>query len=103
MPLVLSAICFSANAEDFDTDAAKSFAKENNCFRCHGSKKDKDGPALNKIALKYKGDPESETKLISHLASGIMTKFPDGHEEAHIVLNSDEAQIKNLIAWILSL
>jgi len=81
---------FSANAEVVDADAAKAFAKQNNCFRCHGLNKDKDGPAWTKIAAKFKADPKSEEKLLHHLTSGEKAKFPDGHEEAHMILKSDD-------------
>lgn len=95
---------FAINAEAADADAAKAFAKQNNCFRCHGVDKDKDGPAWNKIAAKFKADPKGEEKLLHHLSSGETAKFPDGHEEAHMILKSDDPnQIKNLVDWILSL
>ncbi len=96
--------CFSANAESVDVDAAKGLAKQNNCFRCHGVDKDKDGPAWNKIAAKFKADPKGEEKLLHHLTSGETAKFSDGHEEAHMILKSDDAKAtKNLVDWILSL
>ena len=79
--LLLSNYCLSAHAE-VDADAAKALAKQNNCFRCHGVDKDKDGPAFTKSAA----------------------KFPDGHEEAHTILKVDDPkEMNNLIAWILSL
>lgn len=97
-------VCFSVNAESVDADAAKTFAKQNNCFRCHGLDKDKSGSAFNKIAAKFKADPNAQEKLLQHLTSGGKVKFSDGHEEPHIVLKSDDPKpIQNLIAWILSL
>lgn len=104
--LIISLVvfCFSVNAETVDADAAKAFAKQNNCFRCHGIDKDKDGPAWNKIAAKFKADPKGEEKLLHHLSSGETAKFPDGHEEAHMILKSDAPkETKNLVDWILSL
>ncbi len=100
----IAVFCFSVNAEEIDVDSAKALAKQNNCFRCHGTDKDKDGPAWNKIAAKFKADSKGEEKLLHHLSSGEMAKFPDGHEEAHTILKSDDAkQTKNLVDWILSL
>ncbi len=97
------AFCHSARAE-LNADAAKAFAKENNCFRCHGIDKDKDGPGWNKIAAKFKADPKGEEKLLRHLSSGEKAKFPDGHEENHMILKSDDPNAtKNLVEWILSL
>ena len=90
-----------------DEEAARALARENNCFKCHALKKDKDGPAWSKVAEKYKGKPDAEAKLIHHITSGEMAKFPDGHEEKHKIVKTDppndQAQIKNLIDWILSL
>ncbi|MFZ4698929.1 MAG: c-type cytochrome, partial [Candidatus Methylumidiphilus sp.] len=78
--------------------------KQNNCFRCHGIDKDKDGPAWRKIAAKYKAMPNAEERLTKHLTSGEKAKFPDGHEEDHKILKSDDpAETKNLVDWILSL
>lgn len=104
LPIALTAFCFSANAEAVDADAAKAFAKQNKCFRCHGVDKDKDGPAWTKIAAKFKADPKGEEKLLHHLSSGEKAKFPDGHEEAHMILKSDDPkETQNLVDWILSL
>lgn len=102
--IALTAFCFSTQALAVDADAAKAFAKQNNCFRCHGVDKDKDGPAWTKIAAKFKSDPKGEEKLLHHLSSGEKAKFPDGHEEAHMILKSDDPkETKNLVDWILSL
>ena len=100
------ALCLSvdASAGEVDAAAAQAFAKQNNCFRCHGIDKDKDGPAWKKISAKYKGAADAEAKLTHHLTSGEKAKFPDGHEEDHMILKSDDAsEIKNLVDWILSL
>ncbi len=102
LAVALSSFCFSAQA--VDVDAAKALAKENNCFRCHGVDKDKDGPAWNKTAAKFKGDAKASEKLQHHLASGEKAKFADGHEEAHPILKSEDPKAtQNLIDWILSL
>jgi cytochrome c len=104
LPIALSAFCFSTDAGAVDADAAKAFAKQNNCFRCHGVDKDKDGPSFTKTAAKFKADPKAAEKLLHHLSSGEKAKFPDGHEEAHMILKSDDPkEIQNLVDWILSL
>ena len=100
--LLLSSYCFFAQAE-VDADAAKALAKQNNCFRCHGVDKDKDGPSFVKSAAKFKADPKAAEKLLHHLTSGEPAKFPDGHEEAHSILKVDDVkEMNNLIAWILA-
>src|SRR5512142_1789377 len=90
-----------------DVEAAKALARQNNCFKCHSAEKDKDGPSYKKVAEKYKGKDNAESRLIEHITSGEKAKFPDGHEEEHKIIQTsppkDMAQIKNLIDWILSL
>jgi cytochrome c len=91
-------------ASAVDADAARTLARQSNCFKCHAIDKDKDGPAWKKVAEKYKGKPGAEDKLIKHITSGEKAKFPDGHEEDHaIVKTKDQGQIRNLVDWILSL
>ena len=95
-----------AQAQAVDADAAKQLAKQNNCFKCHSIDKEKDGPSYQDVAKKYKGKPGAEAKLVKHLTSGEKAKFPDGHEEEHKIIKTspanDQAQIKNLVNWILS-
>lgn len=87
-----------------DADAAQALARQNNCFKCHGVDKKKDGPAYKEVAAKYRGKPDAEAKLITHITTGEKAKFPDGHEEDHkIIKTKDMDQIKNLVNWILSL
>jgi cytochrome c len=91
---------------DVDAEAAKALARQNNCLKCHAIDKDKDGPAYNKVAEKYKGKANAESRLIEHIMSGEKAKFPDGHEEEHKIVKTsppkDMAQIKNLVQWILA-
>ena len=102
--VAVAAVVLSADACAVDAAAAQALAKQNNCFRCHGIDKDKDGPAWKKIAAKFKGQPGAEEKLTKHLTSGEKAKFPDGHEEDHMILKSDDpSETKNLVEWILSL
>jgi len=85
-----------------DAEAAQSLARSNNCFKCHSVSKEKDGPSFKKTAEKYKGKADAQARLVHHLTSGEKAKFPDGHEEDHKIINTkDEAQVKNLVDWIL--
>ena len=84
-----------------DADAAKAVAKQNNCFKCHAVDKEKEGPALKSIAMKYKGKSDVEAKLIKHITSGEMAKFPDGHEEEHKIIKASPEETKNVVQWIL--
>jgi len=89
-----------------DADAAQALARQNNCLKCHGIDKDKDGPAFKKIAEKYRGKADAEAKLVNHITSGEKAKFRDGHEEEHKIVKTsppkDMAQIQNLVQWILA-
>ena len=94
----------AGHAAAADEDAAKALARQNNCFKCHGVDKKKDGPAWRDVAAKYKGKADAEQRLITHITSGEKAKFPDGHEEDHkIVKAQDPSEVKNLVDWILSL
>jgi cytochrome c len=100
-----AALTFSSAAYAVDEEAAKSLARDNNCFKCHSVSKEKDGPAYKKVAEKYKGKEGAEKRLIEHITSGEKAKFPDGHEEEHknIKGKASPEEIKNLVQWILSL
>lgn len=98
------AVLVSTSAFGFDEDAAKALAKKNDCFKCHAIDKTKKGPSYKKIATKYKGkEAEGETKILKHLTTGPKVKLEDGTEEDHKIIDTkDQAEIKNLIQWILS-
>jgi cytochrome c len=99
-------LSLSAGAYALDNDAALSLARQNGCLKCHAVDKHKDGPAYRDVAAKYKDKDHAETvkKLIYHITSGEKAKFPDGHEEEHkIIKTQDVAQQTALIEWILAL
>jgi cytochrome c len=99
------ALCLSGSAgAAVDEEAAKALARQNNCFKCHGVDKQKDGPAWREVAAKYKGKPDAEERLLKHLTTGEKAKFPDGHEEDHKIIKAgDPKETRNLVQWILSL
>ena len=99
-----TAILSPAQAAAIDKDAAQALAKKNDCFKCHAVDKTKKGPSYKKVALKYKGKADAEEALIKNITTGPKVKFEDGTEENHkIIETKDQAAIKNLVAWILSL
>lgn len=107
LPLSVSAalaLGLISTASAVDVDAARTLARQSNCFKCHAIDKKKEGPAWKDVAAKYKGKAGAEDRLIKHITTGEKAKFEDGHEEDHaIVKTKDQAQIKNLVDWILSL
>jgi len=99
----LSLSVFAASAGAVDADAAKALAKKSKCTTCHAVDKKKDGPSYEEVAKKYKGDAAAADKLYKHLTTNPKIKV-DGKEETHeSPKTKDEAEIKNLVAWILSL
>lgn len=86
-----------------DNEAAQKLAKSSGCTKCHTVDKAKKGPSFQKTAAKYKGKPDAEQKLYTHLTTSPRVKFPDGTEEEHDTVDTkDPAQIKNLVKWILA-
>ena len=91
-----------ASAAEVNTEAAEALAKKSGCLKCHSVDKKKDGPAFKETAGKLKGKPDAEQKLFTHLTTQPTIKV-DGKEEKHeSPKTKDEAEIRNLIGWILS-
>ena len=85
-----------------DAAAAETLAKKSKCMTCHSVDKKKDGPSFKETAAKYKGKADAEKQLVAHLTSNPKIKV-DGKEELHeSPKTKNEAEIKNLAAWILS-
>lgn len=107
LALAFAVFLAPCTASAVDVDAAKALARQNNCFKCHGVDKEKDGPAYKALAEKYRGKENAQARLVEHLSTGEKAKFPDGHEEEHKIVQTsppkDMEQIKNLVDWILSL
>jgi cytochrome c len=103
-PLVIAAVLscgavFAAHAAD---EAAEALMKKSGCFKCHSVDKKKDGPSFKEVAAKYKGKPDAEQKLFTHLTTNPKIKI-DGKEEAHDNLKTkNDAEVKSVIGWILS-
>lgn len=98
--VVLAGSAFIVSAAD--DAAAESLMKKSGCFKCHSVDKKKDGPAYQEVAKKLKGKPDAEQTLYKHLTTHPKVKI-EGKEEEHASLKTtDDAQIKNVISWILS-
>jgi cytochrome c len=98
------ALLMAATTPSFalDADAAQALAKKSNCTKCHSVSAKKEGPPYKETAAKYKGKADAEQKLFIHITTSPKVKV-DGKEEEHSMVKSkDEAEIKNLIAYILS-
>jgi cytochrome c len=98
----IAAAAFAVPAAAQDADAAMKLLKSEGCTKCHSVDKSKKGPAYQKVAAKYKGKADAESKLTTFLTTNPKVKLDDGSEEEHKVVK-DEKQMTNLIKWVLSL
>lgn len=100
--IALAALVNGAAAAQFDEGAALALAKKSGCLKCHSVTQVKDAPAYKDIAAKFKGKADAEKTLYKHLTSHPKVKV-DGKEEVHDSLKStNDADIYNVIRWILS-
>jgi cytochrome c len=105
--LALLPVTLYAATPGVDEDAAMALLKKSDCFKCHALDKKKVGPAYKDVAAKYKGKADAEDKLYKHVTTGpkIKIKAEDGSEkeEDHKIIKSkDDAEIHNVLKFILS-
>ena len=92
----------SAHAQNVDVAGAEALTKKSGCMKCHSVTAKKDGPSFKSTAEKYKGKADAEAALYKHLTTNPTVKV-DGKEERHESLKTkSDAEIKNVIAYILS-
>ncbi len=85
-----------------DVAAAEALTKKSGCMKCHSVSAKKDGPPFKETAAKYKGKADGEQKLYTHLTTNPKVKV-DGKEELHEALKTkNDAEIKNVMQYILS-
>lgn len=89
-------------AQSVDEDAAVALAKKGNCFKCHSVEKAKKAPAYAKIAQKYKGKPDAEEMLHKHITGNTVVKVDEADERHEAPPTQNDAELRNLIRWILS-
>lgn len=103
--VIIGSFMFSGMAAataDVNVSAAEALAKKSGCTKCHAVSAKKDGPPLKEIAAKYKGKPDAEQTLYIHATTNPKVKV-DGKEEEHdSPKTKNEAEIRNLMRWILS-
>lgn len=97
-----AALSVSFPAHALDAEAAQALAKKSNCMKCHSITAKKDGPSFKETAARLKGKPGAEEELYKHLTTNPKVKI-DGQEEEHPSLKTkDEAEIRNVVQWILA-
>ena len=101
--MAMSLATLAAPAWAADAAAAEKLVNDNKCVKCHAVDRKKDGPAYRDVAAKFRSEPDAPAKILHHVTAGDKVKFPDGHEERHKKVKGDQAEIDNLVRWILSL
>ena len=97
-----AALSVLGTAYAVDDTAALALVRKSDCLRCHAVDKKKDGPSFKETAAKYKGKADAEQTIYAHVTSNPKVKI-DGKEEEHIALKSkNEAEIRNVVQWVLS-
>jgi cytochrome c len=83
-------------------DAEEVF-KENDCHKCHHPTQAKKGPALAKIAAKYKDKKLDEKEAIKHMTAGQKVKLDDGTQEDHKIIDTKDIKVQSAVAkWMLN-
>ena len=81
---------------------AEALLKKSGCMKCHSVSAKKEGPSFKETAAKYKGKADAQAALTKHLTTNPKIKV-DGKEELHDALKTkNEAEVKNVVAYILS-
>jgi cytochrome c len=75
--------------------------KKDGCAACHAIDKKVIGPAYQEVAAKYKGDASAAAKLADKVKKGGVGVW--GQVPMPPNAQIPDADIKNLVAWILSL
>ena len=92
----------AAQAQAPDTAAAEAIMRKSGCFKCHAVEAKKEGPPYKQIAAKYKGKPDAEQKLYTHVTTNPKVKVDNAEEEHQSLKSKNEAEIRNVVRWILS-
>jgi cytochrome c551/c552 len=78
-------------------------AKKNNCTACHAIDKKVVGPAWAEVAKKYKGQADAEAKLVIKVSKGGSGVWGSMPMPANDPAGTKQADIKELVKFILAL
>lgn len=100
---LLLAVIWAAQAQAApDVAEAEKLMKKSGCNKCYSLSAKKEGPPYKETAAKYKGKADAEATLYKHLTTNPKVKV-EGKEELHDSLKTkNDADIKNIVAYILS-
>jgi len=94
---------FVAQAADaaLDNASAQAMMQKSGCAACHAIDKKVIGPAYQDVAAKYKGDASAAAKLTDKVKKGGVGVW--GQIPMPPNAQVSDADIKNLVEWILTL
>ena len=98
LAVMAAALPFGALAQD--TAAAEAAIKKQGCLKCHSVSADKDGPSFKKTAAKYKGKADGAATVQGELKTGAMKV--DGKDAKHAAFKGSDAELKQVVNYILS-
>jgi cytochrome c len=90
----------AANAA-LDNASAQAMMQKNGCAACHAVDKKVIGPAYQDVAAKYKGDKDALAKLSDKVKKGGVGIWGQVPMPPNVQVS--DADIKDLVSWILSL
>ena len=92
----------AAYAQKVDSAGAEALLKKSGCMKCHSVSAKKEGPSYKDIAAKYKGKPDGAAAVTKQITANPKMKI-DGREEMHDAIKTkNDAEVKNVVAYILS-
>ncbi len=92
----------AAWAAEVNVSAAEALAKKSGCNKCHALSAKKEGPPYKETAAKYKGQPDAEQQLYTHLTTNPKVKVDDKEELHDNLKTKNEAEVRNVVKYILS-
>ncbi len=92
----------AVQAQALDVAAAEALLLANKCAKCHSVDKKKDGPAYKATAAKLKGKANAEAEIFTHLTTAPTIEIDGIKEEHQKIKAKNDADIKNLVKYILS-
>jgi cytochrome c len=90
----------AANAA-LDNASAQAMTQKNGCAACHAIDKKVIGPAYQDVAAKYKGDKDALAKLSDKVKKGGVGVWGQVPMPPNVQVS--DADIKDLVSWILTL
>ncbi len=100
LPSMLTAIALTA-AASAPAMASLELAQKKACLACHSVDNKIVGPAFKDVAKKYRGQKGIEAKLAEKVIKGGKGAWGEVAMPANTQVN--EAEAKQLVAWVLSL